>query len=374
MLAAKTVNRLPFTAHRENAFSLNGQRSTVNIFCVLCMALCILLFSTLALAQTPADTARKAVQDWQAGKYKVDPSQAMGKPLDEAIQVLERSVAFAPPPGNLSVNLSEPQTTQSGDNTLVRFPATVGSQGGEVRVTLRGGEVTRISFAPQGGQLPGWIKNPVAWTLFVGLTVALFLSLRGNNPLARWWREGWALVRQYRRTYIGLNVALYGFYILGSAVAYAEPRLVKLLQEMVGGALEQVGIGGAAAAGPLGLALVIFYWNLTRGLILTTAVPGLAFGIPALLINGVRYFIFGFALSPVAIPMGAFIAHIPTLIIELQAYILGTFGGMVLLSKVMKGEGYRAGVRALALATYLGAFFLLIGAWYEAFEVLYLVR
>ena len=341
---------------------------------VLRLAFCVLLFSGLSFAQTPAATARQAVQDWQAGKYRTDPSQAVGKSLDEAIKVLERSVAFGPVPEGLSVNLNEPQTARSGDSTLVRYPATVGAEGGEVRVTLRGGEVTRISFAPQGGQLPVWVKSPVAWTLFVALTVALFLSLRGNNPLAQWWREGWAMVRQYRSTYIGLNVALYGLYILGSAVAYAEPRLVKLLQELVGGALAQTGVAGAAATGPLGLALVIFYWNLTRGLLLTTAVPGLALGIPALLMNAVRYFIFGFALSPVAIPAGAFIAHIPTLVIELQAYILGTFGGMVLLSKVMKGEGYRAGVRALALATYLGTFFLLIGAWYEAFEVLYLVR
>lgn len=341
---------------------------------VLGLVLWLCLLSTLAFAQDPVGIARQAVQDWRAGKYSVDPAQAVGKPLEEAIKLLERSVAFAPPPSGLSVNLGEPQIQTTQNGTLVRFPAAVGAQGGEVRVTLRGGEVTRISFAPQGGQLPGWIRSSVAWTLFVAFTVAWVLSLRGNTRLARWWREGWGLVRQYRSTYIGLNIALYGLYILGSVVAYAEPRLVRLLQEMVGGALEQVGVGGAAAAGPLGLALVIFYWNLTRGLILTTAVPGLALGIPALLINGVRYFIFGFALSPVAIPLGAFITHIPTLIIELQAYILGTFGGMVLLGKVMKGEGYQAGIRALALATYLGAFFLLVGAWYEAFEVLYLVR
>ncbi|MBF6593039.1 MAG: stage II sporulation protein M [Thermaceae bacterium] len=333
-----------------------------------------LWLSAMGLAQTPTEVARQAVQDWQAGKYQIDPSQALGKTPEEAIRVLERSIAFASPPPNLSVNLAEPQTQQTPSGTLVRFPATVGAQGGEVRVTLRGGEVTRIAFAPQGGLLPGWVKSPVAWALFIALSLGWLLALRGNTGLALWWREGWALIQQYRRTYIGLNIALYGLYILGSVVAYAEPRLVKLLQEMVGGALEQVGIGGAASAGPLGLALVIFYWNLTRGLLLTTAVPGLALGIPALLINGLRYFIFGFALSPVAIPMAAFVAHIPTLIIELQAYILGTFGGLVLLNKVLQGEGYRAGLRALALLVYLGMFFLLIGAWYEAFEVLYLVR
>lgn len=338
------------------------------------LLLCLWFGSAVALAQAPTEIARQAVQDWQAGKYSLDPAQAIGKSPEEAIKLLERSIAFAPPPSGLSVNLGEPQVQATPNGTLVRFPAAVGTLGGEVRVTLRAGEVTRISFIPQGGQLPGWIRSPVAWTLFVGVTLAWLWLLRGRTPLGRWWREGWALVREHRRTYLGLNLLLYGLYILGSVLAYTEPRLVRLLQEMVGGALEQVGIGGAATAGPLGLALVIFYWNLTRGLLLTTALPGMALGIPALLINAVRYFIFGFALSPVALPTGAFIAHIPTLIIELQAYILGTFGGLVLLNKVMKGEGYRAGIRALALATYLGTFFLLIGAWYEAFEVLYLVR
>ncbi|WP_337869200.1 stage II sporulation protein M [Meiothermus sp.] len=338
------------------------------------LACFMLLLFSLALAQGNVEIARQAVQDWQAGKYTVDPSQAMGKPAEEALQLLERSFAFPPAPRGLSVNLNEPREDQTPSGTIVNFPATVAGRGGDVRVTIRGDEVTRIGFVPEGGLLPAWIKHPLSWVLFVALSLGWLVALRGNNRLARWWAEGWALVRQYRGLYIGMNVGLYGLFLLGGLVAYANPRLVRLMQEIVGGALEQIGIGSALGGGVLGLALVIFYWNFTNGLVLTTAVPGLFLGIPALLFNAMRYFVLGFALSPVALPLANYLLHLPTIVVELQAYILGTFGGMVLLLKTLRGEGYRAGLRALGLLVYLGAFFLLIGAWYEAFSILTLMR
>jgi hypothetical protein len=327
-----------------------------------------------SLAQSNLELARQAVQDWQSGKYTVDPAQALGKSTKEAVQILERSFAFPPAPRGLSVNLNEPREDQTPGGTIVKFPATVVGRGGDVRVTLRGGEVTRIGFVPEGGLLPAWIKNPLSWVLFVALSLGWLVALRGNNFLARWWAEGWALVREYRGLYIGMNAGLYGLFALGGWVAYANPELVKLMQEIVGGALEQIGLGGALGGGVLGLAIVIFYWNFTNGLVLTTAVPGLFLGIPALLFNAMRYFVLGFALSPVALPLANYLLHLPTIAVELQAYILGTFGGMVLMLKTLRGEGYRAGLRALGLLVYLGAFFLLIGAWYEAFSILTLMR
>ncbi|GEM82933.1 MAG: hypothetical protein KatS3mg073_0652 [Meiothermus sp.] len=327
-----------------------------------------------ALAQSNLEIARQAVQDWQAGKYQVDPSQALGKPTEEAIRLLERSLAFPPVPRDLSVNLNAPLEDSTPRGTIVKFPATVAGRGGEVRVVIRGDEVTRIGFAPEGGLLPGWLKHPAAWALFVAFTLGWLVALRGDNVLARWWREGWGLLRQYRGLYLGINLGLYGLFALGGLVAYANPRLVQLMQELVGGALEQIGLGSALGGGVLGLALVIFYWNFTNGLVLTTAVPGLFLGIPALLFNAMRYFVLGFALSPVALPLANYLLHLPTMVVELQAYILATFGGMVLMLKTLRGEGYRAGLRALGLTVYLGGFFLLVGAWYEAFSILVLMR
>ncbi len=332
------------------------------------------LWLGLSLAQGNLELARQAVQDWQAGKYTVDPAQAIGKPTEEALRLLERSFAFAPPPRDLLVNLEAPEVAQAPAGTVVRFPATAGGRGGDVQVVLREGQVTRIGFVPEGGLLPGWLKSPLVWALFVALSLGWLLALRSPTVLARWWREGWALVRQYRGLYLGINLGLYGLFALGGAVAYANPRLVQLMQELVGNTLQQIGLGAALGSGVLGLSVVIFYWNFTNGLLLTTAVPGLLLGLPALLFNALRYFVLGFALSPVALPLANYLLHLPTVVVELQAYILATFGGMVLLVKTLQAEGYRSGLRALALTVYLGAFFLLLGAWYEAFSILVLMR
>ncbi|WP_051195622.1 hypothetical protein [Meiothermus rufus] len=338
----------------------------LTLFCSLALG--------LAVAQGPLELARQAVVDWQAGKYTTDPAQAIGKPPEEAIRLLEQSLAFAPPPRDLAVNLEAPEETPISGGVVVRFPATAAGRGGDVQVVIRGSEITRIGFVPEGGLLPGWLKSPFAWAVFVGLSLAWLVALRRPSRLAEWWREGWALVQQYRGLYLGVNLGLYGLFALGSAVAYTNPRLVQLMQEVVGGALQQIGLGGALSGGVLGLAVVIFYWNFTNGLVLTTAVPGLLLGLPALLFNALRYFVLGFALSPVALPLANYLLHLPTVVIELQAYILATFGGLVLLLKTLRAEGYRAGLRALALTVYLGAFFLLLGAWYEAFSILVLMR
>jgi len=337
----------------------------------LCFALLFIgLCPSLAQAE-PIEAAKRAVREWQAGKYTPDPSQALGKPTEEAVRTLERYIAFPPPPPGLEVNLESPLEEAGPRGSVVSFPASVGERNGEVRVLVKDGEATRIAWVPAGGQLPPWIDSPVAWGLFVLASLGWMLALRGGGTLARWWREGWALVRAHARLYLALNALLYGLFILGALTAYASPELASLLQRLVGGALEQIGIG--EGGGVLEFALLIFYWNFTRGLLLTTAAPGLLLGVPALLINALRYFLFGFALSPALFPTAAFLAHVPTLIIELQAYILGTFGGMVLAGRVLRGEGFRSGLRAVGLMVYLGGFFLLLGAWYEALEIVVLL-
>ncbi len=390
-LNAKEAISYQLSAIRNNAKcqtpNAEGRRSKVEdqmhlVFCFLppasrlpLIACCLLLASfSFALAQPASDIAKQAVKDWQAGKYSVDAGKIVGQTPEEAIKLLERNLAFSPPPTGISINLNEPKEEKTQTGTIVNFPAVVADQGGDVRVTVRGGEVTRIGFVPEGGLLPGWLSSPFAWVVFILLSLGWVWALRGNNPLATWWREGWAIVRQYRGLYLGVNVVLYGLFILGSAVAYANPRLVKLMQEVVGGALEQIGIGPAIGSGVLGLAVVIFYWNFSNGLLITTALPGLFLGIPALLFNAARYFVLGFALSPMSTPLAAYLLHIPTIIVELQGYILGTFGGMVLLMEVVRRGGFSKGLRALGLMVYLGAFFLMVGAWYEAIEVLFLIR
>lgn len=335
---------------------------------------CLLWLLPWVVAQSQpsvADVARKAVQDWQAGAFL---SQGTPQTPEEAIRLLERQIAFLPAPRGLEVNLEEPSISEETNRTLVSFPASIGNEGGEVVVTLRGGEVTRVAFQSELGRLPTWLSSPVAWGLFIAFSLLVFAGIFRKGWLRDRWQEGWAVVREHWRLYISLNVLLYGLFALGSLVAIGQPELVRLAQEVVRGALEQIGLSEGQPRGPLELALLIFYWNFQQGLIATTALPGLLLGIPALLINMFRYFLLGFALSPVAFPTQAYLFHVPTIVIELQAYILATFGGMVILAKVLRGKGYRAGLRASVLTVLLGGVFLLVGAWYEAFSVLYLMR
>lgn len=150
------------------------------------------------------------------------------------------------------------------------------------------------------------------------------------------------------------------------------PELARAVQVLFGGALEAIGLQEAVGKGVLVLAGVIFHWNFSQGLFLTGLLPALLLGVPVLLLNALRYFAFGFALSP-ALLGSAFLFHLPTLLLELQAYILVTFGGLVLLARVAGGQGYREGLKGLLLAFYLGALFLLAAAWYEAWEVVFLL-
>lgn len=327
---------------------------------------------SLGWAQSPVELARQAVQDWQAGRYLVDPGKATATSTEELIDLVQRQLNFFPPPSGLQVNLNQPQETTELQRTVVKFPASIGESGGEVVVVVRTGEVTRISFEPEGGFLPGWLSSPVAWVLFVLFGLGAVVSLFRVGWWRSLWQQGWQLVRQYRRLYLWVNIWLYGLYILGGAVAYSQPEWVRLAQELAANTLEQIGLTDQPR-GLIETALLIFYWNFQNGLLATTAFPGLLGGLPALFINTVRYFVLGFALSPSIWPLEVYIWHIPTILIELQAYILVTFGSLVLLARLLARQGYRSGVRALGLTVFLAMFFLLVGAWYEALELRYLI-
>ncbi|AEB12633.1 hypothetical protein [Marinithermus hydrothermalis] len=381
----------------------------------------VLLGLGFAQAGDAVALAREAVAAWQAGELarELDPARVLEAGPEEWARVVRELAAFSPPPVGLEVNLEAPEVETTPVGTLVRFPAVVGSRGGDVRVLVRDGEVTRVAWVPEGGLLPGWVWSPAAAWGFA-LASLLFVSGLRRGVLGRWWREGWSVVRRHWRLYLWVNAVLYGLFVLGALGAYAAPELARAVQELVGGALAQIGFEGTEGRGVLQLALVIFYWNFTQGVLLTSFAPALLLGVPAFLINALRYYFFGFALSPALFPAGTFVWHVPTLVIELQAYILVTFGGLALLASFMRSEGVgrgvrllawvfggtflamfvpnallqlvlflgvfvyvfnrvvqsaggRAGLRALGLSLVLATVFLLVGAWYEAFELLYLL-
>jgi hypothetical protein len=173
-----------------------------------------------------------------------------------------------------------------------------------------------------------------------------------------------------RRLFWATQIGLFATFFTGALAAYADPKVARLLQELLGTGIGQIGLEKAVQNGPLGLATVIFYWNFTRGLLLTTALPGAFFGVPALVVNLARYYVLGMALSPAVIPPERFLLHLPVVFLELGAYNTATFGALALLGDLLAGRGYREGLRSLLLSLVLATALLFLAALYEAFEVL----
>lgn len=332
----------------------------------------VLALISLGAAQVdPVALARQEVEAWQAGKYLIDPMQV--SPTREGlIHYLEQSGRFAIPPPNLEVDTSQPQVQTGQEQTVVIFPAQAGNDSGSVYVVLEAGEPVRIQWLPEGGALPGFLASPVIPWLFVAFTILVAAGIFLWLPLKQGFRSALGLIRENWGLYLGTNLVLYGLFIAGQAAGAADPELALALSSFVGSALEQTGV--TQGMGDVwSLATFIFYWNFSRGLLLTTFVPALFFGLPAALFNAFRLLILGVPLSPALSPLDTFLFHIPTLIIELQGYILVSFGGLVLLARLVHGQGYRSGLAALGLTLIPAGLCLLIGAWYEAFEVTYLI-
>jgi hypothetical protein len=321
------------------------------------------LFLSLALA-APEEVAREAVARWLKGELSPRLEEVLKAPPEEAPKLLERYALFPPPPKGLSVNLEAARV----EGNRVAFAAALGEEVGEVVVILEGERVRRVFFRPEGLGLPAYLLTPLAGFGFLLLSLFWTLLLFQPTPFRAWLLEALALVRAHKGLYLFTNLFLYGLFALGALLAYGMPELARAMQVLFAGALEAIGLEKALGQGLPVLAGVIFYWNFSQGLFLTGLVPALFLGLPVLLLNALRYFAFGFALSP-ALMGGAFLLHLPTLLLELQAYILVTFGGLLLLAKAARGEGYGKGLRALLLSFYLGAYFLLLAAWYEAWEV-----
>lgn len=344
---------------------LSFRKSTTRV------VLLLITFASLGFAaDATIETAQIIVKDWQAGKLSENPLTNLEQFEKDPYGALRKALAFPAAPSNLSVNLNEGLKSDSPEGTVVSFPAVSGPTGGEVKVLISPeGSAKQIQFATSGGLLPEWVFSPGSAFLFFVFSVVFAWLLFSKGALRTAWLEGWALIRQYGKMYLSINILLYGMYILGLLIGAANPELVRFLADFARGYLESIGVTDALKSGIPTLALSIFVWNFAMGLIGTTAIPASLFGIPGLLFNSFLFLMLGVALTPAGLLESGFIFHIPTLIIELQGYILATFGGMVLLLKVLKGEGYAVGFRALNLMVILGAFFLAVGAWYEAIEI-----
>ncbi|MBB6099794.1 hypothetical protein HNR42_003252 [Deinobacterium chartae] len=342
----------------------------------------VALVASLALAQTPAAEreADRAAAAWTQGEYNFQLGPAEAGDPRAARELLLRALRFTPAPADVRINTSLRRYagTQQGGLEVYRYPVAVAGSDASIEVTVEpageGWRTRSVRLVANGTALPRFLFGPIPAVLFVAATLALLYGLIRPTRWREWVRRGWEAARTPLWLYITLNVLLYGAFALGMLFSYGDREIGAALREYTAGGLSSTGIGELVQGGVIPAALGISYWNFLSGAVLTTYLPGLLFGFPALLINLGRFFVLGIALSPALgseLPAAAFWLHVPTIIVELQAYIAVTCAAVAMVFKISRRglAVFRDYVYVLPLALTI----LVLAAWYEAFELLVLI-
>jgi hypothetical protein len=184
--------------------------------------------------------------------------------------------------------------------------------------------------------------------------------------------QGLRLAVVHKRTFILTNALLYGVYLLGTILGFSYPDLVKTLGEFLGGALGRSGIGNAVNAGVINAAFAIALNNARAGILFGSFLPGSFFAIPAYLFDTFQFFIYGFALSPIT-DLARFWWHVPTIILELQAYIFVTASAGAFLVRIFRKQSFALSFQSYLKCLPVALTLLVVAAWYEALEILVLI-
>jgi hypothetical protein len=351
---------------------------------LLFMATTLLALSGLALATPEAEqVAMDAAERWARGEYRASPQAA--RTIEEVLEAARVEAAFDPPPAEVTVLHDSIRAVGEPADGRWRFDLAYVSpeRDGTVSVILelRPEGWREVSVLDrdrprtwlQALQDPPFIAQPAAGLVFLALTIAAAVSLASPRSVVR--RaivSGIATIRAHPGAYLAASISIYGLFLLGTFLGAADPGLRQQIAATVGSALDRLhGLSAAVRSGDvLHAAAVIFWNNLFSGIGLTAALA-IPLGILAFVVNGARFLIFGIALAPGSAPTALLLLHVPTIIIELQAYILPTAGGAAILTGALRGGwgGFREGLRALGALTALGVLVLVVGAWYEAFSL-----
>lgn len=339
------------------------------------MAMLLSLFFCVALAQTPEarQTADQAAQGWVQGKYRIQPDQ-----VGNTREVVMRFLRFqqAVPVEKVDIQKGQYVSAQQ-DRELYVYPLEGNVKGNvliEVQKDASGWQTRSVRTTLQNVGIPSWLKGPAFVWGFTLISVVFLLGMVFPTPIRTGFVHAWkvALRPEYRVWFWTPQVLLYGSFLFGMFSAYQDPELARELQAYLGSTLTSTGIQQFMGAGVMTLATGITLWNFFSGAVLTTFLPGLFFGFPAVLFNLLRFSVLGIGLSPALIPMSSFIPHIPVMVLELQAYIFVASFAVVTLIRMFK-EGFGKALKEYPLSLLVAFVFLLLGNWYEAFELLYLI-
>jgi hypothetical protein len=357
----------------------------------------LLFLSVGAVAQTatpPAPApdptadafADQTVRDWLEGKFKpaqptvnpnaTDPNAEVSRQLEAVLGQLR----FAPVPRDPRVSFELRNLEAAGENRRIYTYPITSSQTDDARLTVSiertqtGWRATAVTFGSQTSSIPEFVKTDWGGWLFAALSALLLYACIAPTFWRRALENSVQTVKTYPRVFIVANLLLYGMYAIGTIGGLANPALVKTLTEFFSAVLTSSGIAELTQSSVASAAFGITWNNLRAGILFSTFIPGSFFAIPAYLLGSLQFWFYGIALAPVgSTPLGAWLLHVPTILIELQAYIfvIASSGVMLvqILNKTPFGVAWRNYLRCLPLAISI----LVLGAWYEAFEIIVLI-
>ncbi|MGJ9424186.1 stage II sporulation protein M [Aeromicrobium sp. CF3.5] len=192
------------------------------------------------------------------------------------------------------------------------------------------------------------------------------------------------LVRANLRPFLLINALVYGVFLFGIGAALVSPSLQTMDldpfafdSDWTASLVAKVG-GSVAAFG-----LTILVVNVLPTALMQIALPSLIVPFVGLGIFAYRAFNFGVTLAPTSDTLARImIPHSLTLLIEFQAYILVMLGAYLLgrawispttVGSASRSEAYRIGLRQLGGLSVLALPLFVLGAFYEAFEIIHLV-
>ena len=196
-----------------------------------------------------------------------------------------------------------------------------------------------------------------------------------------------AVVKEHRRAYLVLNLLYYGLIVAAMVYAAFNPDLQRTLWTEVGrgfstGPLEE--LVGAYSGGQILLAAgLTFAVNLLGGSFAFITLPSLIIPFSGLLVGVYRALLWGLLFSPTGVVGAGFLFHLPTIILEAQAYVLAMLAAYVqgvafLRPKKSVGvrthrQGYWEGVKLSVRLYLLVVAVLLVAAVYEAGSVIFIM-
>lgn len=202
-------------------------------------------------------------------------------------------------------------------------------------------------------------------------------------------RSSWRILRwigleiqAHPRLFMGVNAILHGTLFAGMIAGCLNPVGFHLYgsiirRECVTGSLGNAGLsfltGDICTA-----ALYAFTINFFQATLLETILPSMVIPFLGLLRNILRFGLIGFIFAPAesSLPAGL-IYHSVTIIVELEAYILASFAGVMFFLNLYRGfknrtpkQGLMQGLKTIASAAVVAAIILAIAALYESVTVI----